>query len=145
MQIPAAVRFVSVEPMLGPIDLDDIKYHGQTIDWVICGGESGSKARPMHPDWVRSLRDQCKAAGVPFLFKQWGSWYPRDGKSNPIPKTPTIRLTDAGENGSVLGSAGGNDVWMEKRSKHLTGRTLDGVIHDGYPSQETLDSVEVEK
>ena len=84
LQTPAAVRFLSVEPMLGPIRLD---LHGHrvgapgsavvgVIDWVICGGESGPKARPMHPDWVRGLRDQCAATFLPFLFKQWGEWLP---------------------------------------------------------------------
>lgn len=86
---PAAVRFLSIEPMLGPIDLwsmttaDGAKYNAlsewmipgadpleRRIDWVIVGGESGPKARPMHPDWARSLRDQCAAAGVPFFMKQ---------------------------------------------------------------------------
>ena len=87
LQIPAAKRFVSIEPMLGWVDIR--KYlsriwtpRGQDyptektigIDWVIAGGESGPRARPMHPDWVRSIRDQCQEAGVPFFFKQWGEW-----------------------------------------------------------------------
>lgn len=66
--LPAAVRWLSVEPLLedlGPLDLTG-------IDWVVCGGESGARSRPMHPDWARSVRDQCVAAGVPFFFKQWG-------------------------------------------------------------------------
>ena len=93
---PATVRFISVEPLLGSInlkkiqvggyseldslagtywnDLTDMKGKIPAIDWVIVGGESGNNARPMHPDWVRSLRDQCKAVGVPFFFKQWGAW-----------------------------------------------------------------------
>ncbi|MCK9519296.1 MAG: phage Gp37/Gp68 family protein [Dehalococcoidia bacterium] len=97
LQIPAAVRFVSVEPMLGPVHLKlgpypPCKHRGcyhhishpcegcgrkqgiLPVDWIICGGESGPGARPMHPDWVRSLRDQCQAAGVPFFFKQHGEW-----------------------------------------------------------------------
>lgn len=99
LSIPAAKRFVSIEPMLGPVKLNSLireednyawvddcltgfKAHGaggwyaNKLDWVICGGESGSKARPMHPDWVRSVRDQCKEAGTPFFFKQWGNLYP---------------------------------------------------------------------
>lgn len=94
VQTPARVRFLSVEPMLGPIrlglatdcDLNCAEHqeafcpgtHGKCmlqyvgIDWVIVGGESGPGARPMHPDWVRSVRDQCQAASVPFFFKQWG-------------------------------------------------------------------------
>lgn len=85
LQTPAAKRFVSIEPMLGAVDLWsagmklDGKLNVQTgerafLNWVICGGESGHGARPMHPDWARSLRDQCQKAGVPFYFKQWGAW-----------------------------------------------------------------------
>ena len=93
LQTPAAVRYVSVEPMLGPVELRNGKSNRWSIptrtdsdgrgiewtdpgenyipvDWVICGGESGPGARPMHPDWVRNLRDQCQAAGVPFFLKQ---------------------------------------------------------------------------
>jgi protein gp37 len=88
LQIPAAVHFVSVEPMLGPVDLDGNEYICETLiknrhtigvylDWVICGGESGPGARPIHPDCVRLLRDQCIDSGVPFFFKQWGG-----GKKN---------------------------------------------------------------
>ena len=84
LQIPAAVRFVSVEPMLGHINLQSFlaanELHeidgGPRIDWVICGGETGPGARPVHPDWVRSLRDQCTSAGVPFFFKGWGDLDP---------------------------------------------------------------------
>jgi protein gp37 len=95
LAVPAAKRFLSMEPLLGPVDLRlkdeqpctmcvpwNCELHGKPNDapclrrpdWVIVGGESGPKARPMHPDWARSLRDQCLAAGVPFLFKQWGNW-----------------------------------------------------------------------
>lgn len=103
LQVPARVCFVSCESLLGPIRLkqqnpdgfwppkakqpdeawlrhkdwpDDFEYWSTGLSWVICGGESGSKARPMHPTWARSLRDQCQAAGVPFFFKQWGEWFP---------------------------------------------------------------------
>lgn len=72
---PAAVRFLSVEPLLE--DLGEVDLTG--IHWMIVGGESGPGARPMHPDWVRSLRDQCRAAGVDFFFKQWGGT--RKGKA----------------------------------------------------------------
>ena len=67
-RVPAEVRFLSVEPLLedlGPLDLSG-------IHWVIVGGESGSASRPMHPDWARSVRDQCQEQGIPFFFKQWG-------------------------------------------------------------------------
>ena len=94
LNTPAAKRFVSIEPMLGPVDLTTIR-HGTDealpvfgtqwgLDWVIAGGESGPNARPSHPDWFRGLRDQCKQEDVPFFFKQWGEWAPnclchRDG------------------------------------------------------------------
>ena len=67
-ETPAAVRFLSIEPLLGP--LYDLDLEG--IDWVIVGGESGPRARPMQPDWVCSIRDACLDGGVPFFFKQWG-------------------------------------------------------------------------
>lgn len=98
---PAAVRFISAEPLLGAVDLRFLQpfdppveidalngthgvlrpHRGRSahLDWVIVGGESGPGARPMHPDWARALRDQCAAAGVPFFFKQWGEWGPDDG------------------------------------------------------------------
>jgi protein gp37 len=89
LDTPAAVRFLSCEPLLGPVDLSpwlDIEVDcGDPSDgcprpalgWVIVGGESGRGARPMHPGWARSLRDQCIAAGVPFHFKQWGGRTPK--------------------------------------------------------------------
>jgi protein gp37 len=73
--VPAAVRFVSAEPLLGP--LDEIDLAG--IDWLIAGGESGRDARPVDPVWVRTLRDECLAAGVAFFFKQWGGRTPKAG------------------------------------------------------------------
>jgi len=94
LQIPAKVRFVSVEPMLGPIDLFKIngksKGFGVFFDWVICGGESGPGARPMKLEWARGLRDQCKQMGVPFFFKQID-------KKTPIPEDLNIREWPAGE------------------------------------------------
>lgn len=113
LSIPAAKRFVSIEPMLGPVDLDRFVFnwkkrylHGSaqlcpdlvekhappSLDWVIVGGETGPNARPMHPDWVRSLRDQCQAAGVPFFFKGWGGWlswsfFPESGIEDDMEQT----------------------------------------------------------
>jgi protein gp37 len=89
LRVPAAVRFLSIEPMLGPINLRNLLFYDtartvRAIDWVIVGGESGPHARPMHPEWVRSVRDQCAAAGVPFLFKQWGEWLPSDAEDQPV-------------------------------------------------------------
>jgi protein gp37 len=77
---PAAVRWISAEPLLGPVDLSSVPHSPMVgaprLDWVICGGESGPNARPMHPDWARSLRDECQRARVPFFFKQWGQYAP---------------------------------------------------------------------
>lgn len=72
-QVPAAVRFLSVEPLIGPVKLDL-----DGIDWVIVGGESGPGARPIDPSWVRTVRDDCKSADVAFFFKQWGGRTPKE-------------------------------------------------------------------
>lgn len=84
-----------------------------TIDWVICGGETGPRARPMRPGFVRSLRDQCQAAGVPFFFKQWGEYGPN-------------WLND--DNGKIEGSE-----WMDRMGKKAAGRLLDGRTWDEMP------------
>jgi protein gp37 len=87
IKVPASIRFLSVEPMMGAIDFSNVSRRADVLEvwgksalkgihWVIAGGESGSKAEPSHPDWFRSLRDQCAAAGVPFFFKQWGEYAP---------------------------------------------------------------------
>ena len=74
-ETPCAVRWLSCEPLLGPLDGLDL----DGIAWVVCGGESGPGARPMRPEWARALRDRCAAAGVPFFFKQWGGARPKSG------------------------------------------------------------------
>lgn len=79
LETPAAVRFLSCEPLLGPIDLDVWLSPVPLIDWIIAGGESGPRARPMEPQWVRDLRDQCSVAGAAFFFKQWGGRTPKAG------------------------------------------------------------------
>ena len=106
LDTPAAVRFISAEPLLGVVNLrwlgsglgshdaliDD--HHGlPRLDWVIAGGESGPGARPSHPDWFRALRDQCQAAGVPYFFKQWGEWAP----------TPAWTILDPACAGELVG------------------------------------------
>ena len=73
--IAAYIKFISFEPLIGPVTTVDLRL----VDWVIVGGESGPQARPMHPEWARTLRDQCTAAGVPFFFKQWGGRTPKAG------------------------------------------------------------------
>ena len=101
LQVPAPVRFLSCEPLLGALTLDLTGIH-----WVIAGGESGPGARPSHPDWFRSLRDQCAAAGVPFHFKQWGEFAP-------------------------VGD--GRGVNVARVGKAAAGRLLDGIEHNDYP------------
>lgn len=75
---PAGTRFLSIEPLIGPVGALDL----EGIDWVIVGGESGPRARPMDPEWVREIRDQCVSAGVAFFFKQWGGFRPKSGGRN---------------------------------------------------------------
>jgi len=191
LEVPARTRFLSIEPMLGAVDVsrwldptgvecmdvcpsdryvnrneyeiagkdnDPICAHcgliaGWTgfdpgIDWIICGGESGRNARPMHPDWVTSLRDQCVDACVPFLFKQWGEWVPRsacyhkfaDGQScgdiDPsCQRWPhVVRLTFSGGDGVRLEDVdGGSDAYMQRVGKKFAGRLLNGRTWDQYP------------
>lgn len=150
---PARIRFLSIEPMLGPIDLAPWLEHQANgkplIHWVVAGGESGPKARPMHPDWPRSLRDQCATAGVPFLFKQWGEWYPGhiDSEDDTIqlPDGSCATLSDESGN-ECIKSHCWNSGWADplttysisaRIGKKSAGRLLDGVLHDGYPAEVT--------
>lgn len=172
--IPAAVKFLSLEPLLGPVDLVrsgglppvDLPFFSKGaslctdkfcrrtgphyprefgcrwglqpeggalpgLDWIIAGGESGPKARPAHPDWIRLARDQCAAAGIPFLFKQWGHWAPdethphrifvyQDGETD----IPDWRIADPACNGETA---------MAPLGKKNAGRTLDGIEHNAIP------------
>lgn len=153
LQTPAAVRWVSVEPMLGPVDLRYLQpaeppveidalngTHGiirphrgssERLNWVVCGGESGPRARPMHPDWARSLRDQCQAAGVPFMLKQNGEWkvvYDRDQDDPDWANCPKAK----NNNERYVNLAGGHGfhgsrvVFMRRIGKCAAGRLLDG-------------------
>ena len=162
LQIPAAVRFVSIEPMLGAVDLGlhlkmrkcggcgyighqteynqvigtkDLAFchncglhHTYTmvdgIDWVIVGGESGPGARPMHPDWVRSIRDQCREAGVPFFFKQWGEWL----IAKEVQKTENSTLHLWGNRATRISK----DTFF-RVGKKKAGRLLDGKEYSEYP------------
>jgi protein gp37 len=164
---PAAVRFLSVEPMLGPVDLTRIDWAygeneftipagrrlqkrfihalrgycndgGQTkIDWVICGGESGPNARPMHPDWARSLRDQCVAARVPFFFKQWGEWAAETAIGATKLQAMTLKKMKVLD-GRLAGQAFHSGYWEDKTvmlrvGKARAGRLLDGREWNEYP------------
>ena len=163
-------RFLSMEPLLGAVDLrknlggtlwiggqrgcagsperSGAMHHGygspdcprrlhhhhddrcrRGLDWIIVGGESGSDARPMHPDWARSLRDQCTHAGVPFLFKQWGEWHPwgqqlADGAFN---------LVSFGEDPRRFRHLSDETI-ISRVGKRGAGRLLDGAQHDGVPA-----------
>lgn len=126
LDIPAAVRFLSCEPLLGPLDLTswigDLLQRPPSfgeIHWCIAGGESGPGARPMHPDWPRSLRDQCAAAGVPFFFKQWGEW----AQARHIPPDDFAKGPD--RPGYVFVQHDGTPIVTERVGKKKAGRSLD--------------------
>lgn len=147
LSTPAAVRLVSVEPMLSKINLTltpseakasrPPKKGGQSfppsgemsegqrgLHWVICGGESGHGARPMHPDWARSLRDQCQEADVPFFFKQWGEWMPMD-------QTNDEQFFASKESSEVGYGYTSNTVF--KVGRKAAGNLLDGKQWEQYP------------
>ena len=120
LSVDAKVRFLSCEPLLSAIDLTPW-LQAQEIGWVIAGGESGPHARPTHPNWVRSLRDQCRHFDVPFHFKQWGHWSPEaQGEAT----TKMLELQDEAGRLERL-------CWRPKKS---SGRILDDQTWDGYPS-----------
>ncbi len=144
----SAVRGVSLEPLLGPIDLHLSSHKEKELHWCIVGGESGPGARPMRPDWARSLRDQCHAAGIPFFFKQWGAWSPRsedDGKPfDSFARHNRDRLVDpSGDVHCSQEAAGGGYVTMSRIGKKAAGRTLDGREWNEYP--EVLEAVSSHK
>lgn len=154
LQTPAAVRFLSCEPLLEPVNLvgngygpnwlegwevapeHDPSCNGycdrcpipvqvriNKIDWVIAGGESGHGARPMHPDWVRSLRDQCQQAGIPFFFKQWGEWVVSTHIKPGMPQNTLAWPWDKT----------GDTTCVFKVGKKNAGRELDGRTWDQFP------------
>lgn len=134
LKIPAKVRFLSMEPLLGPVDLrlndrnravmeNGPQCGAPWISWVICGGESGPNARPMHPDQARSIRDQCQAAGVPFFFKQFGEWLsvPSLEHSRSYPGAKLKFFDSHGETYARVG-------------KKAAGRLLDGKEWSEFPA-----------
>ena len=157
-----AVRFLSCEPLLGIVNLMEVKLppaykvglvapayincltsmddehfynHHQKIDWVIVGGESGHKARPMHPDWVRLLRTQCAQHETAFFFKQWGEWMPvnrpfeHQDDVQPLAKNEQCLNLDGGAGFIEF------DVYrMRKVGKHKAGNLLDGVVYNEFPN-----------
>lgn len=168
LNTPAAVRFISAEPLLGPVDFTEIDIAhacgtdthdaltgcyaeenggqmfqhtgGSRLDWIICGGESGPGARPMHPDWARSLRDQCQAAGVPFFMKQWGEYlYPYDRDRDDPDWRQCGEIERQTPNGRWVNLEGGQGFHGErvvramKVGKKAAGHTLDGEVHHNWP------------
>ena len=167
LDTPAAVRFLSAEPLLGPVDLtrlelvpDSLDTDGElrragirvdalrnkhyesgvtrglgALDWVIVGGESGPGARPMHPDWVRSIRDQCIAAGVPLFFKQWGAWGPTDvlPKISTIPSAHGVLSRDGTWRFDSDIADPPDHCFMHRVGKKRAGRQLDGRSWDEMP------------
>lgn len=127
---PAAVRWLSLEPLLSP--LPSLSLEG--IDWIVVGGESGPKARPMHPDWVRDIRDRCVQAGIPFLLKQWGEWLPesqRPASPPPVSAWQSRRWVDsAGNDRYTTGGAA-----VRRVGKKAAGRELDGQVWDQMPKE----------
>lgn len=144
VQTPAAVRFLSCEPLLGPLSSLDL----QGIDWVIVGGESGSHARPMNPEWARDLRDRTLDAGAAFHFKQWGEWLPAQGYDDGthlLKSDGTFITRSAGTQRVDLGHGHyreedlidrGHPGWVRMRrpGKKYAGRELDGRTWDEYPA-----------
>lgn len=154
LKIPARVRFLSMEPLLGQVNLYPASTKGRNyvremdgsgndkgVHWVIVGGESGHNARPMHPDWARAIRDQCVAAGVAFHFKQWGEWSLKGGI-----RATASTVTDFGvlsfDGEWFEGSTGWNgrsidpdtgEAYMQKVGKTAAGRMLDGRTWDEFP------------
>lgn len=173
---PAAVRWISAEPLLGSINLNHVKFYDRVtenggreagwesalnglrydmwagdeqdpnvpgfpkLDWVAVGGESGPGARPMHLDWVRSLRDQCAAARVPFHFSQWGDFVPVDeldyGSGSELNYPCGIGRDDLAvpRNAALVTW---NGAAFHRVGKKRAGRLLDGVTHDGMPGEHT--------
>lgn len=115
--IPARVRFLSCEPLLGPLDLS----RAAGVHWVIAGGESGHHAREMHPEWLTSVRDQCVHAGIKFLFKQWGNWRPVAPHQVNGYKSKTLFLSN------------GDKVIVANLGKKEAGRRLQGRTWSEFP------------
>lgn len=159
LAVPARVRFLSMEPLLGPVTLREVHSdmceinaltgdHGvlrplrgrseAKVHWVIVGGESGPGARPMHPDWARSLRKQCESDGTPFLFKQWGEWVDADNGPDDDAlykgKADCWAHIDGGHHSGAMGVDFFNTYPMYRVGKKAAGRLLDGREWNGAPA-----------
>jgi protein gp37 len=159
LAVPARVRFLSMEPLLGPVtlcnlpigsnrkplqfppahDRFDSLWGWPRVDWVIAGGESGPGARPMHPDWARSVRDQCAAAGVPFLFKQWGAWRPiSEGESDWFSNLyVSRRRAREGEDQTIVDEMQGRRCTVAQAVIHHDGTVFEDIAAFGAYQQGT--------
>jgi protein gp37 len=139
LQTPAAVRWISAEPLLSPITLHPswlpmYRHPLPHISWCVVGGESGPSARPMHPDWARSLRDQCQTARTAFFFKQWGAWMPFHYVDQETGHR-LVKLTFTEREKAIGGPGEGTTPCNVRRvGKKVAGRLLDGRTHDEYPA-----------
>ena len=146
LQVPAAIRWLSCEPLLGPVDLMSIVFDwknsgrkyaasitNKQIQWVVAGGESGTNARPMHPFWARLLRDQCESANIPFFFKQWGEWEPKYYFNSETGNRVFQICTDDKKQCLVGSMKEGDAVNMYKVGKKAAGSLLDGKEYKNYP------------
>jgi protein gp37 len=150
LAVPAAVHFLSCEPLLGPVDLapwwkesppSSTYWHPNGLHWIIAGGESGPGARPMSIQWVRALRDQCLAAGTAFHFKQWGEWAPAGIHPSETPGRFAFgdyehdpgRMIEVDHYPRQFTMFGARSV-MERVGKKAAGRLLDGREHNGMPT-----------
>lgn len=156
LKVPAVVRFLSCEPLIGELDISDYLYprfaaddprhfpRRNGIEWVIAGGESGHDARPMHPAWVESIRDQCQEAGVPFFFKQFGNWCPAQHRS-PAYLERHHESVVVSSDGSTSTAEGGSELLQFCRAhkdsipvynvgKKESGRTLTGKTYSEFPT-----------
>lgn len=150
LQCPATIRYLSCEPLVGPLDISEyLKYHEtvagtntvtnwRSIGWVIAGGESGKDAQPVHPDWIRSLRDQCVEAGVPFFFKQWGAHAMYD--AFPIPLDHLVKTKYYWKDGAFTKVKYGDPASVLnnfpiacKTGKKEAGNKLDGQQWEQWP------------
>lgn len=138
LAIPAALRFLSCEPLLGPVDLRPYLHDDQRIDWIIVGGESGPGARPMNPDWVRKIRDDCyEDEGAAFFFKQWGEWAEADSIDRTGLRRGRSELPFHEFPGPVVGSVELRALrpTVYRAGKRDAGRLLDGRTWDEVPSK----------
>ena len=125
LETHAAVRFVSAEPLLGPVDFGGAL---AKIDWVIVGGESGPDARPMHPQWARDIRDQCQAAGTGFFFKQWGNWL---HQSQSVARTYGVIAADEEFDWEDADNRGLIHIWHDEGASIRLRKTDAGRLLDG--------------